>query len=51
MLSLLEDERHADFTIKAGNRDFRVHKSVLAARSPVLSAMLDHENTEVCNFN
>jgi speckle-type POZ protein len=46
MLSLLEDEKHFDFTISAGNKNFKVHKAVLAARSPVLSAMLDHDNTE-----
>jgi speckle-type POZ protein len=46
MLSLLEDEKHTDFKIRAGKMEFKVHKSILAARSPVFCAMLTHENTE-----
>uniref|UniRef100_A0A914YMY6 Uncharacterized protein n=1 Tax=Panagrolaimus superbus TaxID=310955 RepID=A0A914YMY6_9BILA len=46
MLTLLEEEKHSDFAIRAGKMEFKVHKAILAARSPVFSAMLDHENTE-----
>lgn len=41
MLTLLEEEKHSDFAIRAGKMEFKVHKAILAARSPVFSAMLD----------
>jgi len=46
LLSLFDNEQHSDFTIKTKGKEFRVHKAILSARSPVFSAMLEHENTE-----
>lgn len=46
LLSLLENDRHSDFTIKAGGQEFKVHRAILSARSRVFAAMLEHRNTE-----
>lgn len=34
-----------DFIIMVGEREIPVHKVILAARSPVFAAMLNHEDT------
>jgi len=44
--SLLESQRFADCTLIVQNKEFRVHKAVLAARSTVFSAMFEHEMEE-----
>lgn len=36
----------ADIIVKAGNKEFKVHKCILAARSPVFQAMLEHNMKE-----
>lgn len=36
----------SDVTIKINNEEFRVHRVILAARSPVLSAMMQHDMEE-----
>ncbi|TKR60967.1 hypothetical protein L596_028143 [Steinernema carpocapsae] len=41
-----EDDRLSDFTILCGDREIKVHKFVLAARSPVFSAMLEPHTEE-----
>uniref|UniRef100_A0A7E4ZZE4 BTB domain-containing protein n=1 Tax=Panagrellus redivivus TaxID=6233 RepID=A0A7E4ZZE4_PANRE len=46
LMNLFEDERHTDFTIQCGDTRIPTHKAILAARSPVFAAMLDHESTE-----
>ncbi|XP_044010257.1 speckle-type POZ protein-like A [Aphidius gifuensis] len=40
---LLLSEKSADVTIHVGQKTFRVIKGILGARSPVFSAMFDHE--------
>lgn len=42
---LLTENILTDFTIKVGEKDIRAHKAILAARSPVFAAMLNHEDT------
>ncbi|KAI1722545.1 BTB/POZ domain-containing protein [Ditylenchus destructor] len=44
-LKLLKEDLLTDFTIKVNDKEIRVHKAILAARSPVFSAMLSHEAT------
>uniref|UniRef100_A0A915J076 BTB domain-containing protein n=1 Tax=Romanomermis culicivorax TaxID=13658 RepID=A0A915J076_ROMCU len=47
---LFESGRFADFTlILDDDRRFPVHKSILAARSPVFEAMFEHEMEEKRN--
>ncbi|KAI6241409.1 hypothetical protein M3Y99_00368900 [Aphelenchoides fujianensis] len=46
-LRLLKDSIHTDFTIRVGlGLEIRVHKAILAARSPVFAAMLNHKDTD-----
>ncbi|CAD6186161.1 unnamed protein product [Caenorhabditis auriculariae] len=42
---LFREELLTDFTIEVGGKELRVHKAVLAARSPVFLAMLSHTDT------
>lgn len=44
-LRLLTDRIMTDFTIMVGEHEIPVHKIILAARSPVFAAMLNHEDT------
>ncbi|KAL3998449.1 Protein maternal effect lethal 26 [Acanthocheilonema viteae] len=44
-LKMLKDNVLTDFTIKVSEREIRVHRAILAARSPVFAAMLRHEDT------
>lgn len=44
-LKLLTDGLLTDFTVKVGEKEIDVHKAILAARSPVFAAMLNHEST------
>ncbi|KAL7077456.1 hypothetical protein ACQ4LE_003219 [Meloidogyne hapla] len=44
-LKLLSDMVLTDFTIKVQEKEIHVHKAILAARSPVFSAMLQHVDT------
>uniref|UniRef100_A0A915LL81 BTB domain-containing protein n=1 Tax=Meloidogyne javanica TaxID=6303 RepID=A0A915LL81_MELJA len=44
-LKLLSDMVLTDFTIKVQDKEIHVHKAILAARSPVFSAMLQHVDT------
>ena len=39
MTKLMEDSETSDFTLKVANKDFKVHKSVLGARSGVFRTM------------
>ncbi|XP_044010253.1 protein roadkill-like [Aphidius gifuensis] len=41
---LLLNEKSADVTIEVGRKSFRAIKGVLGARSPVFSAMFDHQD-------
>lgn len=43
---LLLSGRNSDFTINVKSMKFEVHRSILAARSPVFSAMMEHEMEE-----
>lgn len=43
---LLDSGDHADLTVKVCGGTYRVHKSLLASRSPVFRAMLSHEMLE-----
>uniref|UniRef100_A0A1I8A5X0 BTB domain-containing protein n=1 Tax=Steinernema glaseri TaxID=37863 RepID=A0A1I8A5X0_9BILA len=45
-LKLLHDDVLTDFTIRVGDRDIHTHKAILAARSPVFSAMFTHTDTK-----
>lgn len=46
MNSLLGSEENSDFQIIVGNKTFRVHKSILSARSPYFRAMFSHDMLE-----
>jgi len=43
---LLKSQQFADFVIEVGDRKLRVHKCILAARSIVFAAMLNHDTEE-----
>ncbi|CAD6197291.1 unnamed protein product [Caenorhabditis auriculariae] len=44
--TMLTEKLHTDFSLRAEGESIEVHKAVLAARSPVLRAMLSHENSK-----
>ncbi|OXU30765.1 hypothetical protein TSAR_013231, partial [Trichomalopsis sarcophagae] len=43
---LLYSGKFSDLTLDLGEKKFKVHKSILAARSPVFSGMFEHEMLE-----
>ncbi|XP_044743660.1 speckle-type POZ protein-like [Chrysoperla carnea] len=43
---IFESKKFSDFTLIADGREFKVHKTILAARSPVFAAMFEHEMEE-----
>ncbi|KAL5509121.1 hypothetical protein EMCRGX_G004415 [Ephydatia muelleri] len=43
---LLEDGQFSDVMLAVGSHEFKAHKAVLAARSPVFSAMFEHKMEE-----
>ncbi|XP_077491714.1 speckle-type POZ protein B-like [Amblyomma americanum] len=43
---LHDSASHSDITIKVGGGAYRVHKAILASRSPVFRAMLSHQMLE-----
>ncbi|XP_011871172.1 PREDICTED: speckle-type POZ protein A-like [Vollenhovia emeryi] len=43
---LFDDQKFSDVTIAVRGKEFQVHKVILAAQSPVLSAMFEHEMKE-----
>lgn len=43
---LLEDETNHDVTVRVEAEEFRLHRSILGARSPVFDAMFRHETQE-----
>lgn len=43
------NELYCDFTVNVGDREFQVHKFILAARSPVFAAMMEHDMEESKN--
>ena len=44
---LINDEASSDLILEAGERRFRVHRSILAARSPVFAALLQKMEEEM----
>lgn len=44
--SLLDNAKFCDVTLCAGGREFRAHRAILAARSPVFAAMFEHDTLE-----
>lgn len=46
MGNLFEKSRFSDCVLTSGSKEFHVHKAILAARSPVFSAMFEHEMSE-----
>ncbi|MEE6489127.1 hypothetical protein FKM82_015496 [Ascaphus truei] len=44
--NLWESSRFTDCSLFVGGQEFKAHKSILAARSPVFSAMFEHEMEE-----
>jgi speckle-type POZ protein len=46
MGQLFERSPFSDVTLYVGDRQFHVHKAILAARSPVFNAMFEHEMEE-----
>merc|ERR1719505_62743 len=45
--SLINDEASSDLILEAGERRFRVHRNILAARSPVFAALLTQLEQEI----
>ena len=43
---LFENGDHTDVTISTNSKDFKVHKNILSARSPVFAAMFKHNTKE-----
>lgn len=43
---ILRSESMSDFTFKVKNKEFKAHRTILGARSPVFLAMLTHETKE-----
>ncbi|XP_078234084.1 speckle-type POZ protein-like [Pogona vitticeps] len=46
MGGLWRNQRYTDCCLCVGGQEFRAHKAILAARSPVFSAMFEHEMEE-----
>lgn len=46
MESLLDSGTFSDVTLCTRGREFKAHKAILAARSPVFGAMFEHEMEE-----
>jgi speckle-type POZ protein len=46
MANLFEKHMFSDCVLSCGNKEFPVHKAVLASRSAVFNAMFEHEMTE-----
>lgn len=44
--SLMETERFCDIVLCTNGKEFRAHKSIVGARSPVFAAMFEHETLE-----
>ncbi|XP_008546874.1 speckle-type POZ protein isoform X2 [Microplitis demolitor] len=44
--TLFESQKFSDVTLTVCGNEFRAHKAILAARSPVFSAMFEHEMEE-----
>jgi hypothetical protein len=51
LCDLYKTAKNADFSITCGDRELRVHKAILAARSPVFAAMLEHNTEEAQTSN
>lgn len=45
-LKLFESHEHSDVTVKVSETEFKVHKAILSARSPVFNSMFRHDCTE-----
>ena len=45
--SLINDEKSSDLILEAGERKFRVHRNILAARSPVFATLLAQLEDEI----
>uniref|UniRef100_A0AC34RP97 BTB domain-containing protein n=1 Tax=Panagrolaimus sp. JU765 TaxID=591449 RepID=A0AC34RP97_9BILA len=45
-VALLNDEKFKDFTIRAENKEIKVHKNIIAIASPVFSAMFESHTKE-----
>lgn len=43
---LLQSGQYSDVTLNVREREFRCHKNILAAHSPVFAAMLEHDTKE-----
>lgn len=46
MNNLFENPNFSDVTLTCGNREFKMHKAILASRSAVFSAMFEHQMLE-----
>uniref|UniRef100_A0A8D8DND2 Speckle-type POZ protein n=2 Tax=Culex pipiens TaxID=7175 RepID=A0A8D8DND2_CULPI len=46
LADLLESKKFSDVTVVVGSTEFRVHKAILTARSPVFAAMFGHNMQE-----
>jgi speckle-type POZ protein len=44
--ALFENPNFSDVTLVCGHREFKMHKAILSARSPVFSAMFEHQMLE-----
>ncbi|KAI1731786.1 BTB/POZ domain-containing protein [Ditylenchus destructor] len=49
MANMFEKTSFSDCVLATGNKEFQVHKAVLAARSPVFAAMFEHQMAESQN--
>ena len=46
MNNLFENPNFSDVTLTCGNREFKMHKAILASRSAVFNAMFEHQMLE-----
>jgi len=44
--ALINDEKSADVVVEAGGKEFKVHRNILSARSPVFASLLEEQEQQ-----